>query len=470
MSPNPVSSGEFSHQEKLSSCPGGGESVLGVQLEPLLQQLIDSEESVRQKAQETLNGLSDEQCVEMLADPELPEALARHFLNPAHARPSLLSVLLTHPCVPQDAIATLAATAGPELIPAVLEHMDLLNTAALVALKKNPAYQVQQQKPASRVAGLTKEEKLALAQQTQEIRHTEQVSILAALAFDPDEAVRRAAQETLARLPDEQYVEALTAPYLDDNVARYFLDSAQARPSLVPILLSHPDVPQDAVAALAATAGVELIPVLLDQLDLLHTAALVALRDNPAYLYWQKEPPSEGMVVELDLLQMLIQEMETGEAQRGWADEAEIEAEAKASPAQQGIVQKIAKMSVAQRVKLALLGNREERGLLIRDSSRVVTRAVLGSPKLTDGEVENFAAMRNVSQDVLRLISMNRKFIRNYTILKNLVSNPRLPIDIGLSLLSRLMVNDLRTVAGSKEIPDTTRKMAEKLYKARQHS
>ena len=439
-------------------------------MEPLIQQLTDTEESVRRKAQETLNSLSDEQCVEMLADPSLPEAVARHFLNPANVRPSLLSVLLTHPCVPQDAIATLAATAGPELIPAMLEHLDLLNTEALVALQKNPAYQVQQQKPSRRVAGLTKGEKLALAQQTQEIRQPEQVSILAALAFDPDEAVRLAVQETLGRLPDEQYVETLTAPFLEDNVARYFLDPARARPSLVPILLAHPDVPQDAVAALAATAGVELIPVLLDQLDLLHTAALVALRDNPAYLHWQKEPPSEGTVVELDLLQMLIQEMEAGETQRVWADEAEIEAEAKASPAKQGIVQKIAKMSVAQRVKLALLGNREERGLLIRDSSRVVTRAVLGSPKLTDGEVENFAAMRNVSQDVLRLISMNRKFIRNYTILRNLVSNARLPIDIGLSLLSRLMVNDLRAVAISKEIPDTTRKMAEKLYKARQHS
>ena len=439
-------------------------------MEPLIQQLTDTEESVRRKAQETLNSLSDEQCVEMLADPSLPEAAARHFLNPANARPSLLGVLLTHPSVPQDAIATLAATAGPELIPAMLEHLDLLNTEALVALQKNPAYQVQQQKPSRRVAGLTKGEKLALAQQTQEIRQPEQVSILAALAFDPDEAVRLAVQETLGRLPDEQYVETLTAPFLEDNVARYFLDPARARPSLVPILLAHPDVPQDAVAALAATAGVELIPVLLDQLDLLHTAALVALRENPAYLHWQKEPPSEGMVVELDLLQMLIQEMEAGETQRVWADEAEIEAEAKESPAKLGIVQKIAKMSVAQRVKLALLGNREERGLLIRDSSKVVTRAVLGSPKLTDGEVENFAAMRNVSQDVLRLISMNRKFIRNYTILRNLVSNARLPIDIGLSLLSRLMVNDLRTVAGSKDVPDTTRKMAEKLYKARQHS
>jgi hypothetical protein len=97
----------------------------------------------------------------------------------------------------------------------------------------------------------------------------------------------------------------------------------------------------------------------------------------------------------------------------------------------------------------------------------VVVRAVLSSPKLSEAEVEAFAAMKNVSQEVLRQISMNRKFMKNYTIMRNLVNNPRLPIDVSLPLLNRLLSNDLRAVANSREIPDTLRKMAQKLHRAR---
>ncbi|MBI4465091.1 MAG: hypothetical protein HY647_10340 [Acidobacteria bacterium] len=468
MSHGSFPSGGSSPRETVSRANPAGTETHGAQLETLIQQAAGTAEPGCRKAQETLDCLPDEQCLQALADPSLPELVARYFLDRAHVRPSLLPLLLSHPAVPQEAITTLAATAGPELIPALLEHLDLLKTTALVALKNNPAYQAWQQKPPSGVAELAKEEKLTLAQQTKEIRHPEQLSVLVALASDLDEEVSLAAQTTLRHLPDEQYVEALMAPSLEDSVARYFLDPVWARPSLLPILLAHSSAPQDAITALAATAGPELVPVLLDQLDLLRTPALVALKDNPAYLHWQQEPTSGGVVLEVDLLQMLIEEMETAGAQPTWDEEAVLEEEAKAPTPKLGLVRKIAKMSVAQRVKLALMGSREERGLLIRDPSKVVTRAVLSSPKLTEGEVESFAAMKNVTQDVLRLISMNRKFMKNYTILKSLASNARLPIDIGLTLLNRLIPNDLRAVAGSKEVPDTTRKMAEKLYKSRQ--
>ena len=95
-------------------------------------------------------------------------------------------------------------------------------------------------------------------------------------------------------------------------------------------------------------------------------------------------------------------------------------------------------MNVAARVKLAFLGSREERSLLIRDPSKVVWRAVLSSPKLTENEVEGFASQKIPSGDSAAGFQ-NRKFIKNYIVLKNLVNNPRLPIDIALPLLNRLM-------------------------------
>ena len=134
----------------------------------------------------------------------------------------------------------------------------------------------------------------------------------------------------------------------------------------------------------------------------------------------------------------------------------------------EGLSGKIARMGVAQKVKMALLGNREERSILIHDGSRVVSRAVLSSPKLTDVEVESFAGMKNVDQDVLRNISMNRKFMKNYTVMKVLVNNPRLPIDIGLTMIPRLIQNDLLLLGKNRDVADIVRKMAVKLSKTRQ--
>ncbi|MGH9783032.1 MAG: hypothetical protein ACRD88_02510, partial [Terriglobia bacterium] len=233
-----------------------------------------------------------------------------------------------------------------------------------------------------------------------------------------------------------------------------------------PMLLTHPTAPLDAIADLAAKAGPKVIPLLLDNIDLLKTSALIALKDNPAYLTWQKEPQTEGVVIEVDLLEMLIAEAEAEDARIAAGKPAVVVTEEDAK--KEGLSGKIAKMGVAQKVKMALLGSREERSILIRDGSRVVSRAVLSSPKISDSEVEGFAGMKNVDQDVLRNISMNRKFMKNYTVMKVLVSNPRLPIDIGLTLLPRLIQNDLLLLSKNRDVADIIRKMAVKLSKTRQ--
>ena len=457
-SPHP---GELLQKEKLLLARGAAEASAQPRLDILVPLTDDADEEVRQAAVETLHRLGDDYCAQALASPSLPESVLRYFLDPAHLRPRLLPVLLTNPVSPQDEINALAATAGPEAIPLLLEHLDLLKSSALTALKSNPAYLGWKKK--SSLAALPKEEKLAAARDALNLPPEQQLPTLVLLGSDPNEEVRRAAQGALGQLEETRCAKLLTDPFLEAAVARYFLDPGHVRPALLPVLLAHPVSPADAVAALAAQASPAIIPVLLDNLDLLKTSALVALKDNPVYLQWQKEPPTQGMVVEVDLLEMLIAEAEAEELQEFPAEAVEV-AEKEAAG---GIYSKISRMTVAQRVKLALLGNREERSMLIRDSSKSVIRAVLGSPKLTDSEVENFAAMKNVSQEVLRLISMNRKFMKNYTVMKSLVNNPRVPIDVGLPLLPRLIINDLLTVSRSREVSDTIRKMAEKFYKAR---
>jgi hypothetical protein len=110
-------------------------------------------------------------------------------------------------------------------------------------------------------------------------------------------------------------------------------------------------------------------------------------------------------------------------------------------------------------------GNKEERSILIRDGTKIVALAVLDSPKITDGEVEGFASQKNVLEAVLRAIPMKRRFAKHYPVIRNLVFNPRTPLDLSLGLMKNLLVNDLRNLSSNKEVSETIRKLALKMFK-----
>jgi hypothetical protein len=128
-------------------------------------------------------------------------------------------------------------------------------------------------------------------------------------------------------------------------------------------------------------------------------------------------------------------------------------------------LQKISHLDVKGRIQLALKGNKEERSLLIRDGTKVVALAVLEGPKLSDGEVEKFASQKNVLEAVLRQIPLKRRFMKNYKVVRNLVANPRTPLDLGLGLMKNLLTADLKNLSGNKEVSETIRKLAIKMFK-----
>ncbi len=128
-------------------------------------------------------------------------------------------------------------------------------------------------------------------------------------------------------------------------------------------------------------------------------------------------------------------------------------------------LQKIAKLNITGRIALAMRGNKEERSILIRDSTKLVSLAVLDSPKVSNGEVEKFALQKNVLEAVLRAIPMRRKYAKNYSIMRNLVFNPRTPLDLGLGLMKNLLIHDLKNLSGNKEVSDTVRKLALRMFK-----
>jgi hypothetical protein len=131
-------------------------------------------------------------------------------------------------------------------------------------------------------------------------------------------------------------------------------------------------------------------------------------------------------------------------------------------------LQKINRLDVKGRIQLALKGNKEERSLLIRDGTKVVALAVLEAPKLSDGEVEKFASQKNVLESVLRQIPLKRRFMKNYKVVRNLVANPRTPLDLGLGLMKHLLSADLKNLSANKEVSETVRKLALKMYKQKE--
>jgi len=131
------------------------------------------------------------------------------------------------------------------------------------------------------------------------------------------------------------------------------------------------------------------------------------------------------------------------------------------------MINRILKMGMKDRMKLAMKGDREARNILIRDPNRIVAQAVVQNPKITENEVEKIASMKTIPEEVLRLIAINRTWARNYQIMYKLAQNPRTPIGSVFTILTRLQLRDLLAMSKNRNISDAVRKQALRLATAR---
>ena len=131
------------------------------------------------------------------------------------------------------------------------------------------------------------------------------------------------------------------------------------------------------------------------------------------------------------------------------------------------MIRRIMLMNTRDRIKLAMKGDREARSVLIRDSNKIVSSGVVNNPRITEQEIENIAAMRTISDDVLRLIALNRVWARSYSIIHNLARNPRTPIPTVLNILPRIRTRDLKNLAQNRNVPEGIRRQALRLSAAR---
>ena len=299
----------------------------------------------------------------------------------------------------------------------------------------------------------TRERKLAVCAGGAHLAPADRAEILALLTHDADELIASRAQDAIASVPVESFLEAIRRENALPAVFAYAARSLASKPGICEALIENKHCPAEHLVPVVQHLSALGIQTLFEELDRVSQspALAAALEHSNAITLEQKAQLHE-------LLGSAIDEAALAEA----VAEAEPDLHKR-----QTLLQQIAKMTVSQRVQFAMKGGSEARRTLIRDPNKVVQRAVLQSPRLTDQEVEAFASMANLTDEILRLIAGNRVFRKNYIVVRNLINNAKTPLDVSLRLLPMINAGDLKRLTMNKNIPETLRTTAFKLQRQR---
>ncbi len=301
----------------------------------------------------------------------------------------------------------------------------------------------------------TRERKLAVCAGGAHLAPADRAELLAVLAGDADEMVSERAQDAILSQPIESFVEAIRREHVLPALLSYASKHLADKPGVCDAMVQNKNCPAEYLVPVVRHLSAIGIQSLMEELDRVSESAALA------------------SALEHSTLLTVDQKNQLHEIHGPGApmDEAALaEAAAAAEPdaaRRQTLLQRLAKMTVAQRVQFAIKGGADARRTLIRDSNKVVQRAVLQSPRLTDQEVEAFASMSSLTDEILRLIANNRNFRKNYTVVRNLINNPKTPIDVSLHMLPILNAIDLKRLTTNKNIPETLRTTANKLHRTR---
>lgn len=316
---------------------------------------------------------------------------------------------------------------------------------------------------------------------------TELVTVLFVLGHDPDAEVKDQARKSLEGLPDGVRDTALSGP-AHPEVLSYLAHVFSERPEALERIALNPAASDATIAYLAGLPHKRIVDIISNnQQRMLRCPEIVdALGGNPL---------TGRAVIDriLSFLGMSRPEAEVAEEETGSDDlppspEALSDAEAEQAlrsflggdmsrfarelvdddteledDDRESLYAAVQNMSVMEKIKLARMGNKEARSLLVRDRNKIVAAAAVRSPKVTDQEVAGFAKARNVPDDVLRIIAANREWTRNYQVKLALATNPKCPQSSAMKFLNYLQDRDLRGIMRSKDVPSVIANHARRL-------
>jgi hypothetical protein len=344
-----------------------------------------------------------------------------------------------------------------------------------------------------RKGGVARDLRLMAAQGALPLKPADLAELLHHLLSDPDPAVGQSATATLTAMPVEEIVPISRDRDTPPALLGWVLSAREER-EIREAALQNPSTPDEAVEGITGFLGEELAElVVINQVRLLRRTSLLEVLEKNTLLNKDQQrrlrelresfrigqpgapappappPPAPAPEPEPAPTEELA-EPPVDLASLS-PDEAVIQILSEDERADQekvNVVQEIYRLNTAQKVIMALKGSREQRTVLVRDPNRMVATAVLGSPRLTEAEVESFAGMRNISDEILRQIGMHRDWTKKYAVVANLVKNPRTPIGVSLSMVSRLNPRDIRGLTTDRNVPEVIRKQAQKFVKNQQ--
>jgi hypothetical protein len=341
-----------------------------------------------------------------------------------------------------------------------------------------------------RKGGVPRDLRLMAAQGALPLKPSDLAELLHVLLSDVDATIGQSASATLMAMPVEEILPISKDRETPPALLGWVLSAREER-EIREAALQNPSTPDEAVEAITGSLGDELAElIVINQVRLLRrTSLLEALEKNPQLNKDQQRrlrelresfrigaqpatPPSPPPAAREPEREPAPGETASAEPPIDVtalsADDAIIHflpEEERQDPEKVSAVQRLYRLNTAQKVISALKGSREERAVLVRDPNRMVATAVLGSPRLTEAEVEAFSGMRNISDEILRQIGTHRDWTKKYAVIANLVKNPRTPIGVSLSMVSRLNPRDIKGLTTDRNVPEVIRKQAQKFVK-----
>jgi hypothetical protein len=319
------------------------------------------------------------------------------------------------------------------------------------------------------------------------------------LMYDPEANIRETAGKTASTLPDRIAASGFRDEGVQAPVLGWFLEVYAANDAYAEMLVVNATTPDTAVAAIAATCSQKIAELIgQNQLRLLrHEGIIPQLALNPVAqgalidgvcdfavrngLDLPHVPQMLAAKVRLFGPQAATQKIDAGPtaddviAEFGVAAEGDLptdaetaqrlaEREARLEETKKlTLTQRIAKMSISEKIKLATKGNKEIRGILIRDANKLVAVATIRSPRITDQEVMAQALNKGAHEDVLRVIYSHREWTRKYPVRLALVKNPKVPAQITMRFLNLLSETDVKGLAKDKNVSGAIQLMAKKM-------
>jgi hypothetical protein len=334
-----------------------------------------------------------------------------------------------------------------------------------------------------RKGGVPKELRLMAAQGALPLKPEDLVELLTDLTGDRDSGVQEAARQSLSTFPMAELI-PIARSRETPAPALTWIVTFRPEKEVREVVLQNTSLPDDTIEALCPELPEELAElVVINQTRLLRRISLLeAIEANPSLNKDQQRrlrelretfhigeeptpppaprpPPAPAPPPEPDPIFEDTPITEDEALVRYLSDEERAQSEKVSA------VQKLYRLNTAEKVITALKGTREERAILVRDPNRIVATAVLGSPKITDAEIESFASMKNVSDGILRQIGNQRDWTKRYGVVYNLVRNPRTPIAISLGMVSRLNPRDIKSLAVDRNVPEAIRKQAQRFVR-----